>query len=169
MAGQQTRGRRTPRRIPGPSVTRARAANIEYARLYELGRQGERPFEWSVLDEPSRQAWEAGRSDARRPTVTPRRPKSATRKRAATYATKRGRRARSLRAAKRPLKTAVRQLQPTAAAQVSSGTQMFFLSLVVVVLYVLVTNVAPLTGFLAGVGRAVEWLGSPTSSIPYKR
>lgn len=57
---------------------------------------------------------------------------------------------------------------PTAsAAGASSGIQVLGLTLGVVALYLFLSNAGYVTGFLGGISKALNWLASPTATIPY--
>ena len=152
--------------------------------LRELGREGERPFDWDQLSGPERDAWERGAAeaeqetnrqqldDARRRVRDSHQRRSQQQRREISprrrYVTPARRRRAVTAARKRSIKRAAQIVSPVATTQATSAGQVLFASLVVVALYVVLENVGPLGGVLGAASKALQWLGDPTKSIPAK-
>lgn len=162
MAGLQTRQRHTRTDTSGRRTTSdersrrsgARARDREIERAYKAGLAGD---EGAITDDRLRPYYDDGRRDAKREKATKRRAKT---KRTAT------RRARSTR---RQLTRDARKLAPAAAAQIGSGMALAGMTLGLVALYLVLTNVPTFSGALGGVAKALRWLADPTTSIPYRK
>lgn len=66
------------------------------------------------------------------------------------------------------VKSGGRQLVTPSRAETSSALQLLGLALAVVALYTVLQNAAAASGVLGAIGRALAWLGSPDTSIPYQ-
>lgn len=68
---------------------------------------------------------------------------------------------------RRDVKRVSRQLRDPFTESVTTGAQVFALTLAVLLLYQLVRNADQAAGFFGFISRAVAWLGDPEASIPY--
>lgn len=109
-----------------------------------------------LLDEVYRMGKADGRAEAKTS-----RPRSSSRKRRSTS---RRRRPRTNRSFRRGASSVV----GPAAADITSGMQLVGAVFGLLLLYLVLTNTTAATGVLAALRRGVEWLASPTTSIPYR-
>jgi hypothetical protein len=112
-----------------------------------------------------RDAWEEGRDERKRQHGKNSRTADRTAKRAATRKRVRAR----AKTSKRYYRKATKQLRNPVRQQLTSGSQVFVLSLAIVGLYLVLQTSDKVSGFIGGASRALQWFADPTASIPHKK
>lgn len=113
-----------------------------------------------LLDDVYRQGIADGKAEA-----------GTKRRRSSTSTSSRKRRSSSRRRrprVNRSIRKGAASVAGPAAADIRSGMQLLGAVFGLLLLYLLLTNTTAATGALAGLRRGVEWLASPSSSIPYR-
>jgi ribosome modulation factor len=166
----KTRSSRAPSgnsRVRSSSSTSARTTSSRRSRdplerAHQRGLKGQ-PFEAPFdpdLEPEWRTAWEAGRDERKRQHgKTDRKNKGA--------ATRKKVRARA-RKAKGYYRRGTKNLRNPVRQQLTSGSQVFVLTLAVVALYLALQTADKVAGFVGGLSTAVKWLADPLASIPHK-
>lgn len=161
----KTRSSRAPSgnsRVRSSSSRRTSTPRDPSKAQYQRGLKGlpfEAPFD-PDSEAIAREAYDAGAADRKKQHRS-------TDKKARKTQTRTRVRARA-RTAKGYYRRGAKQLRNPVRQQLTSGSQVFVLSLALVGLYLVLQTSDKVEGFIGGVTSAVKWLADPTASIPHK-